>query len=191
MSRAMKLDSLRTGAERARARLFPPSKWAGLFPSAAYRRPRPRGRRRAYASLAGWDALAWRGQFSRATSRQGFKVMLAFGASRRVCHPTAVCAGQLTGNHTRPASRETFRRVAVCIRQQTGNHTRPASREACRRAAVKPRPTFMSPYAPARLWRAVRGAGALPLLSPAGECRRRRGRRCRGRCGCRWWCRCC
>ena len=136
MSRAMKLDSLRTGAERARARLFPPSKWAGLFPSAAYRRPRPRGRRRAYASLAGWDALAWRGQFSRATSRQGFKVMLAFGASRRVCHPTAVCAGQLTGNHTRPASRE-----------------------ACRRAAVKPRPTFMSPYAPARLWRAVRGAG--------------------------------
>ena len=136
MSRAMKLDSLRTGAERARARLFPPSKWAGLFPSAAYRRPRPRGRRRAYASLAGWDALAWRCQFSRATSRQGFKVMLAFGASRRVCHPTAVCAGQLTGNHTRPASHE-----------------------ACRRAAVKPRPTFMSPYAPARLWRAVRGAG--------------------------------
>ena len=41
MSRAMKLDSLRTGAERARARLFPPSKWAGLFPSAAYRRSSP------------------------------------------------------------------------------------------------------------------------------------------------------
>ena len=38
MSRAMELDSLHTGAERARARLFPPSKWAGLFPSAAYRR---------------------------------------------------------------------------------------------------------------------------------------------------------
>ena len=151
MSRAMKLDSLRTGAERARARLFPPSKWAGLFPSAAYRRPRPRGRRRAYASLAGWDALAWRGQFSRATSRQGFKVMLAFGASRRVCHPTAVCAGQLTGNHTRPASHETFRRVAVCIRQLTGNHTRPASREACRRAAVASRPSCMSHEQPRAL----------------------------------------
>ena len=41
MSRAMELDSLHTGAERARARLFPPSKWAGLFPSAAYRRPAP------------------------------------------------------------------------------------------------------------------------------------------------------
>ena len=41
MSRAMKLDSYHTGAERARARLFPPTKWAGLFPSAAYRRPAP------------------------------------------------------------------------------------------------------------------------------------------------------
>ena len=41
MSRAMELDSYHTGAERARARLFPPSKWAGLFPSAAYRRPAP------------------------------------------------------------------------------------------------------------------------------------------------------
>ena len=41
MSRAMKLASLPIRAERARARLFPPSKWAGLFPSAAYRRPAP------------------------------------------------------------------------------------------------------------------------------------------------------
>ena len=41
MSRAMELDSLHTVAERARARLFPPSKWAGLFPSAAYRRSAP------------------------------------------------------------------------------------------------------------------------------------------------------
>ena len=38
MSRAMELASFRIRAERARARLFPPSKWAGLFPSAAYRR---------------------------------------------------------------------------------------------------------------------------------------------------------
>ena len=124
---------------RARAHSFPLSKRARLFPSAAYRRPRPRGRRRAYASLAGWDALAWRGQFSRATSRQGFKVMLAFGASRRVCHPTAVCAGQLTGNHTRPASRE-----------------------ACRRAAVASRPSRMSPEHPARHRRAEAGAGRSP-----------------------------
>ena len=41
MSRAMELDSFHQRFERARARLFPPSKWAGLFPSAAYRRPAP------------------------------------------------------------------------------------------------------------------------------------------------------
>ena len=41
MSRAMKLDSFHKLLERARARLFPPSKWAGLFPSAAYRRSVP------------------------------------------------------------------------------------------------------------------------------------------------------
>ena len=38
MSRAMKLGSFHLLLERARARLFPPSKWAGLFPFAAYRR---------------------------------------------------------------------------------------------------------------------------------------------------------
>ena len=38
MSRAMELSSFHIRAERARARLFPPSKWAGLFPFAAYRR---------------------------------------------------------------------------------------------------------------------------------------------------------
>ena len=41
MSRAMELDSFQQLLERARARLFPPSKWAGLFPSAAYRRSAP------------------------------------------------------------------------------------------------------------------------------------------------------
>ena len=41
MSRAMELSSFHIRAERARARLFPPSKWAGLFPSAAYRRSAP------------------------------------------------------------------------------------------------------------------------------------------------------
>ena len=38
MSRAMEWASFHIRAGRARARLFPPSKWAGLFPSAAYRR---------------------------------------------------------------------------------------------------------------------------------------------------------
>ena len=41
MSRAMELASFHIRAECARARLFPPSKWTGLFPSAAYRRSFP------------------------------------------------------------------------------------------------------------------------------------------------------
>ena len=52
--------------------------------------------------------------------------------------------------------------MAVFPSQLTRSWTRPASREARCRAAVKPRPTGMSPYAPARLRRAVR-LGALPL----------------------------
>ena len=134
MSRAAELASLRMLSCALGARLFPPPKWAGLFPSAAYRRPRPRSRRKAYATLADWDALAWWGQFSRAVGWRILETMLACGASR-----------------------ETFRRAAVCTGQSAEDHTRPASREACRRAAVKPRTTCMSLYAPARHRRAVRG----------------------------------
>ena len=59
MSRAMELDSFHQLLERARARLFPPSKWAGLFPSAAYRRSAPPslGWERGKIS-ASWDASA-------------------------------------------------------------------------------------------------------------------------------------
>ena len=41
MSRAAELASLRMLSCALGARLFPPSKWAGLFPSAAYRRSSP------------------------------------------------------------------------------------------------------------------------------------------------------
>ena len=41
MSRAAELASLRMQSCALGARLFPPSKWAGLFPSAAYRRSAP------------------------------------------------------------------------------------------------------------------------------------------------------
>ena len=41
MSRAAELASLRMQSCALGARLFPPSKWAGLFPSAAYRRSSP------------------------------------------------------------------------------------------------------------------------------------------------------
>ena len=52
MSRAMDLDRFHLRLERARARLFPPSKWAGLFPSAAYRRSAP--------PQVAWSILKWR-----------------------------------------------------------------------------------------------------------------------------------
>ena len=55
------------------------------------------------------------------------------------------------------ASHEACRRMAVYISQLTGNRTRPASREACCRAAVIQRPSRMSHWHPARPWRAVRG----------------------------------
>ena len=58
MSRAMELDSFHLRLERARARLFPPSKWAGLFPSAAYRRSAPRSWRWADSTNASWDVTA-------------------------------------------------------------------------------------------------------------------------------------
>ena len=74
--------------------------------------------------------------FSPAKCQRGIKSTLAFSARRRACRPTAVFSIQLTGSYTRPASRGT-----------------------CRATAVKPRPTRMSLYVPARLCRAVRGAG--------------------------------
>ena len=61
------------------------------------------------------------------------------------------------------ASHEARCRMAAFPVQLAVYHARPASRGTRRATAVKPRPTVMSPYAPARLRRAVRGAGALPL----------------------------
>ena len=63
------------------------------------------------------------------------------------------------------ASHEAHRRMAVWARQQTGSRARPASREALRRAAVKPRPSSMSPYAPARIARSPGLRGSAPCAS--------------------------
>ena len=172
MSRAMELDSLHTGAERARARLFPPTKWAGLFPSAAYRRPAPaqlalgrlkwrclgcfgeawmitqRGKKASfflrswrfiYSAHASWNVSTWTGYFCNTKGQRGFTSTLAFTASRRACRPTAVFPIQPSRSHIRPASRE-----ARC------------------RAAVKPRPSPMSPYAPARIARSPGSRGTAP-----------------------------
>ena len=86
-----------------------------------------------------WNVSALHSRFCKAKGQRHFKTMLAFGASRRPYRPTAVCTGQLAGNRTRPASRGTRRATAV-----------------------KPRPSRMSPYTPARPWRAVRGQGYYP-----------------------------
>ena len=165
---------------RARAHSFPLSKRARLFPSAAYRRPRPRGRRRTYSTIVGWDVTVWHGQISRATNQRVWENMLAFAASREARCRAAVTLQPTLISHERPAriarspgcrgsppaaSHETFRRVAVCIRQETGNHTRPASREARRRAAVSPQPTRISHERPARIARSPGCRGSPPAQS--------------------------
>ena len=71
--------------------------------------------------------------------------MLAFGASRRACRPTA-----------------------VCIRQQTGKHTKPASREARRRAAVTPQPTCFPSSGPAPIGRGMGCRGGTSCREPEG-----------------------
>ena len=87
--------------------------------------------------------------YSRNTkSQRGFKSTLAFSASHEARRRMAVFAVQLAG---------------IC--------TRPASREALRRAAVKPRPTGISPYAPARIARSPGSRGTAPCASREA-CRR-------------------
>ena len=56
MSRAAWLARLRMQSCALGARLFPPSKWAGLFPSAAYRRSAPPQSAWCKLTPCGWDA---------------------------------------------------------------------------------------------------------------------------------------
>ena len=177
---------------RSCARLFPPSKWAGLFPSAAYRRSAPPplgwGRR---SNSAGWATFAWGGRFCKAIGQKGFQIILAFAASHETFRRVAVCNGQSAGDRTRPASREARCRTAVtpqpsCFPSSgpapmgavwgAGDHPLPRAarpvaerrpwgrkrrkREAFRRAFPK-RHAYL--HSPARLWRAVRGAGIQSL----------------------------
>ena len=62
-----------------------------------------------------------------------------------------------------------FKSTLAFAIQPAGSRTRPASRGTCCATAVKPRPTGMSPECPARLWRAVRGQGVLPLVKRGGS----------------------
>ena len=90
MSRAMKLASLPIRTERARARLFPPPKWAGLFPSAAYRRsasPQLAVGRLIPCGVNGFLMVGW---LCRDKGQQVFEKMLAFVASHEARRRMAV-----------------------------------------------------------------------------------------------------
>ena len=97
-----------------------------------------------------------------------------------------LCSPAVGVGHTQPLQGFRFRRSGWrsdlplaggfrnAIGQAAGSRTRPASREACRRAAVASRSSCMSPERPARLWRAVRGAGGHPLPRAARPVAERR-----------------
>ena len=85
--------------------------------------------------------------------RRGGGILLCMVKGQRVSESTLAFS----------ASHEARRRMAVFAVQLAGICTRPASREARCRAAVKPRPSCMSPYAPARTTRRD-GCRALALL---------------------------
>ena len=135
MSRAAELASLRLQSCALGARLFPPSKWAGLFPSAAYRRSAP-------PQLALGHTQPLQGFCFR---RSGWRSDLPLAGGFR----NAI--GQAAGSRTRPASREACRRAAVTPQPSRFSSSTPAphgrgvgcrgappaaSREARRRAAA-------------------------------------------------------
>ena len=185
MSRAMELDSFHQLLERARARLFPPSKWAGLFPSAAYRRSAPPqvalGRLKGKPvgmlrrDLAGFAAQKNGFDFFFCGWHYPYTKSAAWNASPRLEY-SCNTKGQHDFKSTLAflASHEARRRMAVFAVQLAGICTRPASREALRRAAVKPRPSCMSPEYPRALWArcGVQGITPCPARGGCRSCRR-------------------
>ena len=161
MSRAMELAGLPIRAERARARLFPPSKWAGLFPSAAYRRSAP-------------PQLA-RGMIS--PCRVGcFGVACVFLQGQRPAgnqiHAGLYCKPEgLSPNGGKSATKLLSTERSARIARSPGSRgTAPcASREACRRAALAPQPTRFPSCSPAPAGRGVGCRGTAPARE---ACRR-------------------
>ena len=78
MSRAAELASLRMQSCALGARLFPPSKWAGLFPSAAYRRSAPAQSAWGRRSPCKLGCFLWLGYFCSAKGQREFDFTLAF-----------------------------------------------------------------------------------------------------------------
>ena len=169
MSRAMDLDRFHILLERARARLFPPSKWAGLFPSAAYRRSAP--------PQVAWSILKWRCLgcvYVAWMASQRRKTDLTFGASHTQIVPLGIIPHRnLDIFVTQKASvgsnpRWPFLRAGgpVARRREQGIHTRPASRAV--QKGLSPR--AMRPVAE---WRSVLSNQQRNHIRPAsrGTCR--------------------
>ena len=110
---------------RSCARLFPPSKWTGLFPSAAYRRSAPP--QLAVSKLKRMSVGMLRRALNISQTKRPARVQIRAGLS---------------------ASHEACRRMAAFSIQLTESHTEPASHGACCATAVKPRPIRMSFYPP-------------------------------------------
>ena len=90
MSRAAWLASLRLQSCALGARLFPPSKWAGLFPSAAYRRSAPPQSAAGRLIPCGVGSFLMVGWLCRDKGQQVFEKMLAFVASHEARRRMAV-----------------------------------------------------------------------------------------------------
>ena len=90
MSRAAELASLRMLSCALGARLFPPPKWAGLFPSAAYRRSAPPQSAWVRLIPCGVNGFLMVGWLCRDKGQQVFEKMLAFVASHEARRRMAV-----------------------------------------------------------------------------------------------------
>ena len=90
MSRAAELASLRMLSCALGARLFPPPKWAGLFPSAAYRRSAPPQLAVGRLIPCGVNGFLMVGWLCRDKGQQVFEKMLAFVASHEARRRMAV-----------------------------------------------------------------------------------------------------
>ena len=173
MSRAMGSGSFHQLLERARARLFPPSKWAGLFslrclsplcsPAGGVEHTQMAVLGMCLCCLDGFAAQENRLDFSSVIGASHTQIVPLGIIPHRNLDIFVTQKASVGSNPRWPfaAGGPVARWRSVLFNEQ-GIHTRPASREARCRAAVKPRTSCMSLYAPARLRRAVQRGGLAP-----------------------------
>ena len=134
MSRTMELDSFHQLLECARARLFPPSKWAGLFPSAAYRRSAPPqlALNRLNQCELGYYIITWR-------TSQRRKTRFDFSFAHDTIHTQITPLGMFRRGLN-------FFCNTKCQREFLSTLAFLASHEACRRMAVFSIQLTRNPY---------------------------------------------